>query len=245
MGPSVADPTSSGDTRQAPRPDEFGLLPDLTLAQAEAQIVKHNQQATLRSLLVFVCLIVPAGFVSLSAWGSGWTWIICVVTAMFYLANVNDFVRGRYLDTNAFELMTFVRETKQWIEFNTEQGFGYWRDQRGRQFEESVAKFFRRRGWKASLTRTTGDGGIDVILGRGSASYWCQCKGHAKPISVAEIRRIAGATIKSNGAAKPVIISTNGFTRPALDEARELGVICLDGMRLSQLAYKSEIIDLT
>ena len=244
MRPSGAIRANSSEDHTAPRPTAFGLLPNLTLAEAEAQISSRNREATQRSLAIFACLIIAVGAFSLTIWGSGWTWITCIVTTMFYFANVNDFVRNRYLDRNARGLLMFVRETRQWIEFSTEQGFSYWRDQRGRQFEESVAKFFRRRGWSANLTRATGDGGIDVILGRGAIAYWCQCKGHAKPVPVAEIRRIAGATIKSNGAAKAMIISANGFTRPALDEARELGVVCLDGIRLSQLARRGEIIDL-
>ena len=132
----------------------------------------------------------------------------------------------------------------EWRFRQTEFGEGYWRGLKGIAFEKAVAEFFRRRGCTASLTGMTGDGGIDILLNIGEKRYWCQCKGHAAPVPVGEIRRIAGATLKSQGMAYPVMFATNGYTKPAILEAVELGVLCFDTVDLVKRAPLSLILEL-
>ena len=48
-------------------------------------------------------------------------------------------------------------------------------------------------------------------------------------------------TTLTDATAKPVMFSTNGYTKPALEEASALGVKCIDGLRLSQMATQQTI----
>lgn len=158
-----------------------------------------------------------------------------------------NFLRKIAIRSNAWELSfggksnLYALAYSNWQFTQTEAGFGYWQNLKGVEFERAVALFFNLRGCSANLTKTTGDGGIDVVLNVGNRTYWCQCKGLAKPVSVSEIRRIAGASLKSKGSAQPVMFATNGCTLPALSEAQELGVICIDGIQLSELASRPKI----
>lgn len=123
-----------------------------------------------------------------------------------------------------------------------ETGVGFWRDLRGIPFERAVARLFSNRGAPAKMTATTGDGGIDLILTIAGTTCWCQCKGHASPISVAPIREIAGVCSKER--VRPVVFAVNGFTKAARDTARQLAVTLVDAPRLAALARANRITDL-
>lgn len=172
------------------------------------------------------------------------------VPSLIIFIPISDELSNHFVNSNAWELQyadeinAYIAALADWMFRQTEAGQGYWTILRGSAFEEAVAQFFNRRGCTAILTDVTGDGGVDIILTIGTDVFWCQCKGHAKPIPVAEIRRIAGATLKSKGSATPVMFATNGYTKPALAEAVELGVVCIDAKRLVELAPYSKISNL-
>jgi hypothetical protein len=65
---------------------------------------------------------------------------------------------------------------------------------------------------------------------------------HAKPIPVAPIREIAG--VCSRGQAVPVVLAVNGYTKPALETAEELGVRCLDAHDLCKFARMETIVSI-
>lgn len=166
---------------------------------------------------------------------------------IFPIYSLTKLLIKNHIHSNKLELsfgekaVAYVAAYADWQYTQTEAGFGYWKNLSGAAFERAVAFFFERRGGTAALTKVTGDGGVDIVLKLGSKTFWCQCKGHAKPIPVGAIRQIAGATLRCAGSATPVMFSTNGYTAPALTEAKELGVICIDGLQLTQLARKSVI----
>lgn len=137
---------------------------------------------------------------------------------------------GLYVE-NALRYRNALRN---WEYFQTTAGVGFWQNLRGVDLESATAKLFRDRGWKVSSTRTTGDGGIDLILTYDYTSFYCQCKGHAKPVSVATVREIAGVCTASNGI--PMLIVVNGVTGPASKAAHELSVLVWDSTQLAAFA---------
>lgn len=111
---------------------------------------------------------------------------------------------------------------------------GFWRELRGASLEDEVAALFRTAGWKVATTPTVGDGGVDLKVSSGAKTFWCQCKGHSKPVSVTAVREIAGVCVASK--ARPVLIVVNGLTKPAADEAAKLGVRIFDSPELAAMA---------
>ena len=121
-----------------------------------------------------------------------------------------------------------------WEFTNSERGLGYWQALRGIEFEHAAAALFRRRGCEVTITKGSGDGGVDLVLKVASKAYWCQCKGHGKPVPPAPIREIAG--VCKHGQAAPVLLAVNGYTKAAKVEASDLGVVCLDATDLCKFA---------
>jgi Holliday junction resolvase len=146
------------------------------------------------------------------------------------------------LIANEKRIISYNEAHEDWVLTKTEKGALYWQGLNGLDFERAVHRLFVRRGCQATLTKQSGDGGIDIILTIGDQKYSCQCKAHKKPIGVATIRQIVGSCVHFGG--KPVVISTNGFTKPALQIASDLNVVCLSTHDLCRLAGKDKILQL-
>jgi len=131
-------------------------------------------------------------------------------------------------------LAAYRQDLADWNYLNLETGHGFWKDLRGAAFEDALARLFQRRGVSVEKTRTTGDGGIDLVLRSGSDLIFVQCKGYAKPVPVAPIREIAGVCSRSH--AIPVVAAVNGFTKGAIECARDLNVTLVDTPEIVRMA---------
>lgn len=128
----------------------------------------------------------------------------------------------------------FIKAKENWEYFNATTGPGFWKALRGIELENAVARLFRERGWQAEETALTGDGGVDLKLNKGAVQLWVQCKGYAKPVSVAAVREIAGVCSASN--AEPMLVVVNGITKPAQAEASAYSVTVWDSRELACFA---------
>ena len=126
------------------------------------------------------------------------------------------------------------KRCEAWIERNAETGLTYWREMRGIQFEEALAKLFRTRHCEVKTTKVSGDGGVDLIIKIGGLVLWAQCKGYAKPITVGPIREIAG--VCSRSPAIPIVFAVNGYTKPAIQTAEQFGVLIYSAEQTARLA---------
>jgi len=100
-----------------------------------------------------------------------------------------------------------------------------------REFEQVVGEYFRRKGF--GVTETGGgsaDGGIDLLVTRGTDRYVVQCKQwKARQVGVAPVRELYGV-IAANGAAGGYVVTSGVFTDEAkrFAEGREIELIAGD-----------------
>jgi restriction system protein len=90
-----------------------------------------------------------------------------------------------------------------------------------RKFEEVIAEVFQKNGFDVELTRTTRDGGKDIIavykrMGI-STKYVIECKRYSKEnkVSLAIVQRLLGVKI-ATAANKGILATTSTFTRDAI-----------------------------
>lgn len=143
-------------------------------------------------------------------------------------------LRGMGLRETSDNVLEFQAAQADWDYRNKRTGEGFWRALRGRALEDAAGLLFRDAGWRVQTTPVTGDGGIDLVMTSQNETYNCQCKGYAKPVSVAAVREIAG--VCSTGNSKPMLIVVNGVTRPAREEAIRLSVKIMDSRDLAVFA---------
>lgn len=115
----------------------------------------------------------------------------------------------------------------------------YWKGLRGKKLEVAVCRMLSDLGYKTSLTKSSGDGGIDVIAIKGDETFLIQCKGWAKPAGSPVVRDMGGVAAAHNG--KGVVISPNGFTKEALLFSEKSGIELWDGHKLVWMASRSSI----
>lgn len=225
--------------RREPAPSDFGLGSDFDASKLEQECSRVNGLILIwTSLITFIFVAAAWNQVGIIAAGLilffGSQIIKMLVTGAF-----NQFPDSAAVLDAGRRAARYKAAREDWVLTSTEIGELYWRNLRGVPFEHAVARMFSRRGCNAELTKGSGDGGVDIFLTIGARQYGCQCKGHGKPIGVKTIREIVGSCQRHR--TLPVVFATNGFSKPALEEAQDLGVICFDARDLCRLAHRQRI----
>ncbi len=95
----------------------------------------------------------------------------------------------------------------------------WWWTLDGWQFEYEVARVFRLNGFKATVTKGSGDGGVDIILKKDNYRAIVQCKHHQYPLSPEPVRALWG--IKDDwGADEVIMVASSGLTSASVDFVR-------------------------
>lgn len=87
----------------------------------------------------------------------------------------------------------------------------FWTSLNGFEFENEIAKLYRKQGYDAQVTSKTGDGGVDIIITKGTQRIAVQCKHHAKPVGPNDVRALQGV-VASQNYSSGIFISLNGYT---------------------------------
>jgi restriction system protein len=104
------------------------------------------------------------------------------------------------------------------------------------QFERLVAEAFRRQGYHAEVTGSSGpDGGIDILLHKDGQLSLVQCK-HWKAfaVGVKPVRELRGL-VAAHAAARGVLVTSGRFTPAAHAFAADNPIDLIDGEKLARL----------
>ncbi len=119
----------------------------------------------------------------------------------------------------------------------------------GIQFEELITSLLTREGFRAQMTKASGDGGIDVVavLEKPLVGGKCliQCKRFAPTtlVGAAVVREFYGAVSADRKIVKGILITTSGFTEQAKSFAEEVGIELVDMEKLSRLLRGGNSLD--
>jgi len=111
----------------------------------------------------------------------------------------------------------------------------------GIQFEELISSLLARMGFRAQMTKASGDGGIDIVADLDKpfvgGKYLIQCKRFSADTIVGApvVREFYGAVSADRGAVKGVLVTTSGFSDQAREFAQSVGIELIDMDRLRML----------
>jgi len=208
------------------------------------------------SLLFFPFAILIIWILFVSGWGTWIPVVIFVLISIFINKEdfLGNFVSKKYhynllpqhkLSTDLEKYKQAVRdnvlfeqlleeERKDKIERSKRE---FWFSLNGFEFENQMAKLFRKNGYKADVTKRTGDGGIDINLyDENGFRTIVQCKAHKKAIGPHEARAIYGL-MSSENAPKAILISLGGFTQGVRDFVKEKNIILMDIEDVMELGF--------
>ena len=106
---------------------------------------------------------------------------------------------------------------------------------KGTDFEEYFARLLRRRGYiDVTVTKGSGDFGVDVIAHLNGERVLFQCKRYSQPVGVKAVQEIYAGIPHYHGQSA-VVVTSNHFTDAAFTLAEETGVCLWDRGTLKQL----------
>jgi len=136
---------------------------------------------------------------------------------------------------------SYYKDLHEWEDMNLETGKTYWTNLRGTNLEVAIWNLFRRRGANAEITKSIGDGGVDLKLYFEDITLFCQIKGYKSKVSVAPIRELAGVCSNTDINVIPIFFAVNGYTKGAQEESILLRVRLFNTSDLVRLANLEKI----
>jgi hypothetical protein len=103
----------------------------------------------------------------------------------------------------------------------------YWEFLDGYAFERATAEVLKRHQFNPMVTPGSADGGIDIEVTRNGRKGVVQCKAHVASVGPHVVRDLYGV-LHHCGASFGIIASRGGFTRGAIDFARDKPILFLD-----------------
>ena len=93
----------------------------------------------------------------------------------------------------------------------------------GLEFEQFCKELLNKNGFKATVTKSSGDSGGDILATKGDISYVIQCKKYSDKVGNRAVQEVYAAKgiYKTQMA---IVMTNNYFTSQAKDEANKLGV---------------------
>jgi hypothetical protein len=128
-----------------------------------------------------------------------------------------------------YDCLVATVNSRQWQLFHTN-----WRDLRSVEFETFLQEVFILHGYEASLTKASGDKGIDIILTGKGRRIGIQCKGYGDKVSVASVQEAftGGRYYRCDTC---VVITNSEFTTPAQELASSVGCTLICGRQIPDL----------
>ena len=158
-----------------------------------------------------------------------WGWVLLILVAVFAIVFIIAAAKGKRNEEEKFNAINLTDVDVM----------------SGVEFEQYVAKALKKNGYtNVSLTKASGDYGVDVLATLNGKKYAFQCKCYSGNIGVKAVQEIYSGA-KMYHAEIPVVITNSWFTPNAVTLARELTVQLWDRNKLRQLiAYKASAQDL-
>lgn len=135
----------------------------------------------------------------------GWSCIISFIAFCVYWSHLFNGSPYKQFSQNQLK-----RNSSYWAENS------WWWNLDGWQFEEEVAKIFILNGYKATVTKGSGDGGVDIIIEQEGYRGIVQCKHYRNPVPPEPIRALWGCKDDFN-ANEVILVASSGITQAGAD----------------------------
>ena len=98
----------------------------------------------------------------------------------------------------------------------------------GHEFEHYCAELLKKRGFEeVSVTKGSGDFGVDVLAEKDGVTYAIQCKAYATPVGVKAVQE-AYAGREYYDRMVGAVLTNQYFTKPAVEAAKKLKILLWD-----------------
>jgi restriction system protein len=166
-------------------------------------LVKVNKYKLWKSFVLSTSLLVLVNHIAYNRFlflEPSWFIYFFVITMIYYGVFWNN--KFTFKDTHLNE--EFWQERQWWWTLD------------GWQFEQEVARIFRLHGYKANVTKGSGDGGVDIIVKKDGKTFIIQCKHYKNPLGPEAMRALWGCKEDFN-ADKVIMVASSGLSKGSLE----------------------------
>jgi|688.fasta_scaffold106069_3 HJR/Mrr/RecB family endonuclease len=117
--------------------------------------------------------------------------------------------------------------------------YKYWSSLDPYEFEREIARLYKLNGFKAEVTKGSGDGGIDIYLTQTERKGIVQCKRYTKKVGPGPVRDLYG-TMVGGGFSFAKIVCPSGFSDKAYLFSKGKNIELVGLKRIMELVEKSE-----
>lgn len=168
------------------------------------------------------------GFFVHSAWAGLVFLMQFILPLLFILAAVIAFIKQKR------------RETLWQRTIQSQNSAAEIRAMSWQEFERLIGAYFRHEGYRVSETRSGADGGVDLILHKGTEKFFVQCKHwKAQKVSVNVVRELYGV-MNAQGAVGGFVATSGTFTADAQNYAHGLNITLIDGVELNRIIQQAK-----
>lgn len=108
----------------------------------------------------------------------------------------------------------------------------------GLEYEKLVAKYLRRHGYYGvSVTKASGDYGVDVIAHKGSHRYAVQCKYYSDDVGLEAVQEAVAGKAMYN-CDRAMVVTNSAFTEAAKKLAKHNTVVLLEGITSTGFRFR-------
>jgi HJR/Mrr/RecB family endonuclease len=111
----------------------------------------------------------------------------------------------------------------------------------GEEFEKFIGDYFKKIGYKATVTPLAGDFGVDIIVENELVKIGVQAKRYSDRVTNSAIQEIV-AGIKHYNLDKGMVITNNYFTRAAKELAKDNNIVLWDRETLKEKLLKDDTL---
>lgn len=133
-----------------------------------------------------------------------------------------------------FQIVDQILDQLEHADVRDLKGPGFVPAMSGTDYESFVADKLKELGWDVSMTKGSGDHGLDVLAKRAGTVVAIQCKQYGQPVGNAAVQQALAAKALER-AHVSAVVAPNGFTRQAKELAAQTGCLLLHHDDLTEL----------
>ena len=118
-----------------------------------------------------------------------------------------------------------------------EKRINYWLKMDGLTFERNVSSLYKELGYETTLTKATGEGGVDIRLWKDGKHSIVQCNNTRTEIDEPVVRELL-ETMHKERASEAIIICSGGFSSKAYEFAKRKPIVLKNIDQFIELVYK-------
>ena len=153
--------------------------------------------------------------------------VLCIICSLFKTLWLGFVICSFFIGIQIIRIYSYFNDKELYKEQILRQAKEYWFSMDGRTFEKQLAKLFNTLGYKTTVTKGSGDGGVDIILENSGRITYVQCKAYKHPAGPAPIRELFGV-LKSDKVNEGIVACLAGFTKGARDFAFKNDIKLMD-----------------